>query len=288
MVRLAAACAGRDSDRVNRLRSLSRRTRLVLLAGMTLGAVLATALAPRFAQPLWYHHFADARKCFGVPNGLNVLSNLPFAVVGLWGLVWLARNGERFLDARERWPYVVFFAGVALTCFGSSYYHLDPNNQTLLWDRLFIVVAFMGLLSALMAERISVRAGMLWLAPLLAIGAGSTFYWEWSEMAGRGDLRWYALVQGYGVLLVLLLLALFRPRYDRGQYFVYAVIAYVVAKVLETFDSAVYHALGGTVSGHSLKHLAAALAGYYVLRMLELRRPVESAAQSDIAQHQTA
>ena len=273
---------------MSRLRSLARRTRLVLLAGLTLGAVLATAFAPRFAQPLWYHHFADARRLFGVPNSLNVLSNIPFAVFGIWGLIWLARHRARFLDTRERWPYGVFFAGVLLTCFGSGYYRLAPNNQTLLWDRLFIMVAFMGLLSALMAERISVRAGMLWIVPLLVIGAGSTFYWEWSEMAGRGDLRWYALVQGYGVLLVLLLLALFRPRYDRGQYFVYAVMAYVVAKLLETFDTAVYRALGHTVSGHSLKHLAAALAGYYILRMLELRRPVESEKPSDIAQHQTA
>lgn len=266
---------------LERVRRLRRTSRIALLLGVTLGAVIATAFAPRIAQPLSYHSFADQRAMFGVPNALNVLSNLPFALFGLWGLWWIARHRPRFADARERWPYAAFFVGMTLTCIGSSYYHWMPNNQTLLWDRLPMTVAFMGLLDAMLAERVSVRAAMRWLAPLLAFGAASAVYWEWTETLGRGDLRWYGLVQFGGALVIPALLALFPARYDKVGYLGYAALAYLAAKILEAADKPIYSALGGAVSGHTLKHIAAALAGYYVLRMLQKRQPLSLPAASN-------
>jgi hypothetical protein len=259
---------------VQRVRGWRRGTRLLIVSGITVAAVVGIALAPRIPQPLSYHDFADKRRLLGVPDALDVLSNIPFAIFGLWGLWWLARRRARFLDVRERWPYAAFFVGLALTSLGSGYYHLDPNNQTLLWDRLPMTVAFMGLLDAVLAERVSVRAGMRWLAPLLTLGAASALYWEWTEALGRGDLRWYGLVQFGGALVIPGLLALFPARYDKVHYLGYAALAYAAAKMFEAADKPLYHVLGGAVSGHTLKHLSASLAGYYVLRMLQKRRPL--------------
>jgi hypothetical protein len=247
---------------------------LLVLAGVVL--VLAFILLPRIPQPQAYHHFADQRGFLGIPNFGDVSSNLPFAVVGLWGFVFVLRvkpDYQRFVDPRERWPYAFVFMGLLLTAFGSSYYHLAPDNARLVWDRLPITVVFMSTVAAVIAERISVRAG-LWLLPaLLALGAGSVLQWYESELHGSGDLRLYAAVQVCSAL-VLLVALLLPPRYTRGSDLAVVVAWYVLAKLLETFDRAIFHALGGVVSGHTLKHLAAATAGYWILLMVRKRRPV--------------
>jgi hypothetical protein len=133
---------------------------LVLIAAVV--AIIAMLLPP-IPQPQWYHMFADQRTFFGIPNFNDVVSNLPFAVVGLWGLVLLFRSDgtpgrAHFLDDRERWPYGIVFAGLVLTAFGSAYYHLHPRNETLVWDRLPMTLVFMSLLAAVVAERVSLRA----------------------------------------------------------------------------------------------------------------------------------
>jgi hypothetical protein len=157
-----------------------------------------------------------------------------------------------------------------LTAAGSSYYHLAPDNDRLVWDRLPMTIVFMSLVAAMIAERISARAA-LWLWPIfIAIGILSALQWHWSEQAGHGDLRFYAAVQVYAVLV--LLLVLFLPtRYSHGSYLGAVVAFYVLAKLLETFDRQVL-AAGHVVSGHTLKHIVAGFAGYWILRMLQKRR----------------
>ena len=110
------------------------------------------------------------------------------------------------------------------------------------------------------------------LAPLLAAGVGSVVYWRWTDLAGRDDLRLYGIVQFGSLALVLALCLLLTSRYTRGGD-MFAVIAfYVVAKLFEGLDRQILR-VGGFISGHTLKHLAAAIACYLVLRMLMLRRP---------------
>jgi hypothetical protein len=53
---------------------------------------------------------------------------------------------------------------------------------------------------------------------------------------------------------------------------------YVLAKILETGDRQIFALTGHTVSGHTLKHLAAAMAGYWMLRMLRRREPLTTAS----------
>jgi hypothetical protein len=230
-------------------------------------------LLPRIPQPQSYHRFADQRSFLGIPNFGDVVSNLAFAVVGMWGLVLLlkTRSPVRFIDRRERWPYLLIFGGLLLTAFGSSYYHLHPSNETLLWDRLPMTIVFLSLVSAIIAERISLRAG-LWLLPVfMLIGPGSVLQWYWSETQGAGDLRFYSAVQAYSVLFLLIAFLLPSP-YSRGSDLAIVTGFYVLAKLLEILDKPIF-ALGNIVSGHTLKHLAAAGAGYWILRMLVNRRP---------------
>jgi hypothetical protein len=263
---------------------ISRKAGLWLLVVITAILVLFVFTLPRIPLPQWYHAFADQRACLGIPNFGNVVSNVPFAIAGVWGLLFLLRLdsedlSRHFVSRKERWPYLTLFAGLVLVAFGSSYYHLHPDNARLAWDQLPMTIVFMSLVAALIVERISLRAG-LWLLPvLLLVGAGSVLQWYWSEVRGVGDLRFYATVQAYSVLFLLLALLL-PPRYTRGRDLMVIAGLYVLAKVFETFDRTIFR-WGEVVSGHTLKHLVAAIAGYWILRMLKRRHP--NAMQASIA-----
>jgi len=246
---------------------------LLLLAVAIVIAIIALFLPP-ISQPLAYHNFADHRSWLGIPNFGDVVSNLPFAVVGLCGLIFLfKRRPETFSDPRERWLYVVMFAGLILTAFGSAYYHLAPGNARLVWDRIPIMMVFMALLAAVIAERVSVSAGLWLFSALQAAGVGSVLVWRAGELQGHGDLRFYAAVQVYAILILLLML-LVPAKYTRGSDFAIVVGFYILAKILEESDRQVF-ALGHIVSGHTLKHLAAATAGYWILRMLRHREVID-------------
>jgi hypothetical protein len=262
---------------VERNRLLSRRASAGLLIGLAAVAALICCLLPAIPQPQSYHQFADKRGFLGITNFGDVVSNLPFAVIGSWGIAILLRpasdpTAPRFVDPRERWPYFFVFIGLLLTACGSSYYHLDPNNARLVWDRLPMTVAFMAMVAAVITERISLRVGLRMLPILLTVGIASVLQWRWSESHGAGDLRFYAAVQGFSAL-VLLLSLVFPQRYTRSADFGWVVVFYVLAKILETFDKPIF-AEGQIVSGHTLKHLAAGAAGYCILRMLQKRREI--------------
>lgn len=256
---------------------MSRRAGSCVLVGLGVAAVLAAALARPIPQDPAYHQMADQRTWLGVPHALNVLSNLAFLLAGALGLCVVlgppTRSGQAgFVDPRERWPYLAFFGGLLLTGLGSGFYHLAPGNERLVWDRLPLAVTLMGLLAATIAERIDLRAG-LWLLPALAaVGIGSVAYWYATELRQAGDLRPYALVQFYPLVAIPLMLGLFSPRYTRGGDLLGAAAIYALGKLFEVLDEPIF-AVGRIVSGHTLKHLAAALSGYWVLRMLMTRRP---------------
>jgi hypothetical protein len=248
--------------------------RHALLALAVAVAGIGVFARPPLAQDPAYHLMADQRPLLGIPNCLNVLSNLPFAVVGLWGLavIFWRRAGRAtpLADPWERWPYAALFAGTALTAFGSAYYHLAPDNARLVWDRLPMTLAFMGLLAAVFGERVSLPVGRLLLGPLLLLGAGSVAFWYWSELRGGGDLRLYILVQFGSLLLVVLLLLVYPARSPGAGYLFAGLAAYAAAKWLELADRPIF-ALGRIVSGHTLKHVAAAGGVACVVAMLRAR-----------------
>jgi hypothetical protein len=256
---------------------LTKRTGFVVV--FTLLTVAAAFLLPALPQPPDYHDFADQRGALGIDNFLDVVSNVAFLIAGLAGLVVVLSGRARFEFPSERWPYAVFFLGILLTSAGSAYYHLDPNNETLFWDRLPMTIAFMGLVSAQIVDRISVRVGLILLGPMLLVGVASVVYWIVTERMGAGNVLPYALLQGYAVFGLLTIAILYPSRYTRASdlYFIFG--WYVLAKLLESFDALVL-AHSHIVSGHTLKHVAAAAAGFVACYMLMHRTLKVPAAPS--------
>jgi hypothetical protein len=243
-----------------------------LLGMFTLGLAVAALVVPALPQPLSYHAFADCRAFWGIPNFLNVLSNLPFLVGGAWGLALVWKGGGRFIDQREQLPYLVFFLGAALTCFGSAYYHAAPDNPRLVWDRLPMTLGFAGLVSAALAERVDLRLGLHALWPLLLLGVITVIYWYATERLGRGNLIPYAAYQAWSIVAIVWVIVTYPARrYSHGGLLAWAAVWYGLAKVFETFDLQVYRLLAGSVSGHTIKHLLAAGAVFAVVRQLQRR-----------------
>jgi hypothetical protein len=160
-----------------------------------------------------------------------------------------------------------------LTAFGSGYYHLNPANDPLVWDRLPMTIGFAGLFSIIIGEFVSVRAARRILVPLLVIGAASVLYWAFTESNGSGDLRPYAVVQFLPMLLIPVILLIYKPSIGSPKYYWIMMLFYVLAKLFEHFDAAIYDA-GQIVSGHTVKHLFAALTPATMLYALTVRRPV--------------
>ncbi len=243
--------------------------RVWIIVGIGLAAIVTVLFLPPIPQDPAYHDFADRRPFLGIPNALNVLSNAPFVLVGALGLAFVRRRAA----LEERTALLILFAGVGLTGFGSAYYHLAPGNVTLFWDRLPMTIVFMSLFAVIIAERISLTAGRRLLPILLLAGAGSVAYWLVGELSGAGDLRPYALVQFFPLVAIPLILLLFPPRYTRGADLLGALAWYALAKLFEALDAQIF-AVGGVVSGHTLKHLASAGAMYWILRMVRTRRAI--------------
>jgi hypothetical protein len=210
-----------------------------------------------------YHAFADGRMLFGVPNFWNVASNLPFLLAGGIGLL----QSRRIASADLATHYRVLSLAIALVALGSGWYHRAPSNFTLVWDRLPMTVAFMALLSAVIADRISWVAGRALLWPLVAAGIASIAWWLRTETAGAGDLRPYALVQFLPMLLIPLVLLMWRGAGLSSRRVWMGVGAYALAKLAEHFDAAILAATG--MGGHALKHLLAALAAWWIVRAFQ-------------------
>lgn len=238
------------------------KTLLLVLAGVA--AVAVACLLDPVPQDPAYHRFADTRTLLGIPNFWNVATNLPFLAVGALGLLQQSRLASPPLATHYR----AFCGAVSLVAIGSAWYHLAPDNARLVWDRLPMTIAFMALFAAVIADRISWIAGRALLWPLVVAGIASIAWWIRGEAAGHGDLRAYGLVQFLPMLLVPLILVLWRAEGICAKRIWMALGAYAAAKLFEYFDAGLF-AAGGLLSGHSLKHLAAALACGWVVRAFQ-------------------
>jgi hypothetical protein len=231
---------------------------MLVFVSLMAASLAALLLLPPISQDQSYHRFADQRAFLGVPNFWNVVSNLPFIAVGAVGVQQFRRNSTA----------LVIFLGIFLTGFGSSYYHWDPNDRTLFWDRLPMTLSFMGILTAVAEERLGARAGaLLW--PLVATGIISLLLWRFT-----GDLRLYGWVQFFPCLALPILILTLPPKYTGTFYWVIAAALYALAKMFELYDRAVH--ANFVLSGHTLKHLFGAAAAFAVLRYFQTRRPITS------------
>lgn len=236
---------------------------LALVLGPELLAASGVALNPHGHTHLHAHGhpFADARVLWGLPNAMDVLSNLPLmgaGALGLWAL------SSRRVALETGWALHVFFAGLLLSGVGSAGYHANPTSLGLVADRMGMAVAFAGALSLAVAERVGARpvAGVLSLTLVTALVSAvlplthdNVLPWSVVQFGGVAAMAWAACCRPVSGAIGVRLGAL--------------IALYALAKVLETGDAAVFHATGECVSGHSLKHVAAALAAAPVLAAMK-------------------
>ena len=242
---------------------VKRNLPILIFSGLAVASLAGLLVLPPIPQDQGYHQFADERTIFGIPNFWNVVSNLPFLAVGAAGL-------RRFRDDPAT---VVFFLGVFLTGIGSSYYHWNPNDDTLFWDRLPMTLSFAAILALVVSERVDARSGAILLWPALAIGVFSLVLWRWTD-----DLRLYFWVQFFPGIAVIVLFLLYPPKYTGTRYWIAAAVLYALAKVFEFTDEPIYSA-ANLLSGHTLKHFAAAGACYAILRYFQTRQPIMQSRQ---------
>lgn len=235
---------------------LSWNARVLVLVAVAVVSLAGLFLfVPAIPQDQAFHDLADKRAILGIPNFWNVVSNLPFFVIGILGMRLPGPLTQR-----------MFFFGIFLVTFGSSYYHWAPSDTPLMWDRLPITLAFMAILANLLEERVDESAGRLLLWPLLALGIASLIIWRMTD-----DLRLYGWVVFFPLLVLPLLFWLFPSKYTGTANWFIAAGLYAASKLTEVTDWQIMSP-GGIVSGHTLKHLFVAAAAYVIYRNFATRK----------------
>jgi hypothetical protein len=222
------------------------------LPGLVGKGVLPAETAEKLRQ-----HYGNAETGGGKRWAIILFGILGGALIGAGVILLLAHNWDEFSR-----PVRAALSFAPLVGFGSAYYHLNLCDATLVWDRLPMTVAFMSFFAALMAERWNERVATWLFVPLLAFGIGSIVYWQQNN-----DLRCCGVVQ-FGPMLAIPVLLAVRPAQHLRTSDLWIVLGwYAAAKVMERADAAVF-AWGGVVSGHTVKHFAAATGCGWVLRAL--------------------
>ena len=240
-----------------------------MLIGFTIGCVVAVFILPPIAQDPAYHQFADSRKILGIANFYNVISNFPFFILGLLGLYVILKKDKFISSDSAMLTLVIGVIGIGI---GSAYYHLNPTNATLVWDRIPMTITFMSFLSIVMGRYVNERWGALILMPLLLIGVASVISWYRSELAGAGDLRLYALVQFYPMIAVPLIIFMFSTPKSIRIKLMGVILFYAIAKIFEHEDVALFNS-GEFVSGHTIKHLVASVSVFLILSIVRNETP---------------
>jgi hypothetical protein len=228
---------------------------VALIGGIVSLLTMCFIVVPPLAQDPDYHSFADERTLHGMRNFWNVVSNVPFLLVALYGVKALRRR-IAFLEPWERVAYGILLAGTAAVSAGSSYYHLHPNDARLVWDQLPMTVVFMSLLTSTIGERVSMKAGRLLLIPMILLGLATVLYWSSS-----GDLRPYCVVQFGSMFAVPLILVRFPARYSAAGWVWGTLALYAFAKLVELLDREIATCI--LTGGHPLKHFIAAGAVFH-------------------------
>jgi hypothetical protein len=244
--------------------------------GLCVSAILVTIIGVYLLKPIpqleTYHHFADQRNWFGIPNIWNVLSNSAIALPGIWGLfLLLTPNKILFYDYRERWLWLGVSLGLILTAIGSTHYHLAPENSRLIWDRMPMAFTFMSLVAALIGERINILLGLCLWPILLGVGFYSVWIWYASELNGVSDLSFYIGIQVFTFLMIAIML-LTPSRYTQKWLLAAVLISYGLAVLCDTYDHQINMIFNGVISGHTIKHVAVGLAGAFLIGMIGTRK----------------
>ena len=241
------------------------KSEISFLAGLIILLLLAIFL-PAISQNQNYHNFVDQRTFFRIKNASNTLSNLAFIVVGLWGLINFYKN--KYIKISNSFSVLLnlFFITIILTGLGSSYYHLSPNDFTLVFDRLALSLVFAVILAMLASIRISERSGFHTLAELIILAPLSVLLWNYN-----GNLTPYAVLQFGGIIIIVLTLLLTKAQ-KQSPCFTSLIILYGFAKVAEFYDVEIFNLSQNLISGHTLKHLIASIAVLVFISPLKVKK----------------
>ena len=226
----------------------------------------------RIGQPSGYHRFAEMRPLWGIPNSLNVVSNLAFWYAAWYGLMCYFVTRDKHAHADGNGALIALIVGAAATGLGSAYYHAFPSNESLVWDRIPMTICFAAIFAEFIAIHVSEKKAKLYLIPLVVSGIATVLYWKWSGLHGADDLRPYVMVQFFPLLLIPAVALFFPIKQRHSPLWTKALLWYACAKVLEHFDQPIFAITSGTVSGHTLKHIASGIAVLYALRGMYERR----------------
>jgi len=229
--------------------------RAAIAGGLAAVAVVVVALTIHIVRGPDFHHYADARVWLGIPHAGDVLSNVAFLIVAARGL---------------RHAYVslgrLVCLGVAAIGVGSALYHVAPSDTLLAFDWAPIAIT-LGLLSAAVIRD---RGGPGGIAAIVAVAfaVGSVAWWIATGGTLGGNMAPYVAVQAAGIALPPLVAVLARGDVRTGWLFA-GLAGFALARVFAAYDRALLDAIG--ISGHSLKHIAAAQAAACALRALMRR-----------------
>ncbi len=243
--------------------------RVHIMISLCAAFVAALVIMGPLPQDPAYHNFADQRSIFGIPNFMDVVSNVPMFFIGIYGLNWSIRTINRRFTLTEKYLPLILCLGILTASFGSAYYHLSPDNTTLVWDRLPMTLMFMPLFALLIYDFISPGTGAIALLILVPLGILSVLYWHYTESIGQGDLRLYAFVQFFPMIAAPFILWLYPRKVPYIRTIIFILLWYTAAKIFEYYDQVVYN-LSGSWSGHTIKHILGAVSLLYVIQLLKL------------------
>ncbi|MFC1671018.1 hypothetical protein ACFL20_11560 [Spirochaetota bacterium] len=236
--------------------------RYIIFLSILLGTLAALFLNKPIHQNIDYHNFADKRIFVQIPNFFDFFSNILFLILGITGLIHIIKNRQE--NANISW--IFFFIGCALIAPGSAFYHWDPNNFTLIWDRFPMTIVFMSLFTALITEYINHNIEKYLLPLLLVLGLVSVIQWYLSQ-----DLRLYIWVQLVPIITIPMILILFKNKYTHSYYLLLSFLIYLAAKLFEYFDKVIFNASENLISGHTIKHILASISIACIYIMLRIR-----------------
>lgn len=204
-----------------------------------------------------YFNFADQRDLLGIPHFGDVISNLAFLIVGLYAVSFLLKRKKNFHSVCA----LLIAVSSVLIALGSTYFHWEPNLQTLFWDRLPMTIGFSTVMAMIIGDRTQEKYGWWTLVILIPLGMLTVIGWQQEWLT----LRPYILLQ-YGSIVFAFIISLASRKSGviPTRSILLALGFYVAAKIFETYDWPVYE-LTGFISGHTLKHLLAAIAIYYLM-----------------------
>lgn len=212
-----------------------------------------------------YHHFVDTRSVLGIHNLMDVMSNLPFLFVGSL-MLWSYNKNNKINHSLS---LLIISLGTILVGFGSAYYHWNPTDGTLLWDRLPMAIVFSGIMTyaiqklALLPKEINVKQFEI---SYLLLSLSSVLIWYVGTLFNHNWLALYVFIQFGGMILLCYLAGSSYSIQNKAllNTILKVITIYALAKITEYYDGLIFHLDTNLISGHTIKHLLSGLALYVV------------------------